>query len=157
VCIITVSNPLITLSRLAEEAGGDKTMSLSTNQLDLIRSWAGSFAHYGPDAEWLTDRTFFEDCGDDSRLFPLANILEAVIEGEDLEEIQEAWFPECNTETRTQLLDIATFCHELNEYADHLPGGSEIVTPDAGTPFDDGVKRVLEDAKHEIYIAAGWN
>ena len=131
-------------------------MSLSTNQLDLIRSWAGSFAHYGPDAEWLTDRTFFDDCGDDSRLFPLAQILEAIIEGEDLEEIQIAWFEECATWTRTLLLDIQTFCRELNEYAGHLPGGSEIVTPDAGTPFEDGVMRVLKDAKAEIDCAAGW-
>lgn len=152
-----MSNPLIILSRLAEEAGGDKTMSLSTNQLDLIRSWAGSFAHYTTESEWLVNRTFFEDCGDDSRLFPLANILEDIIDGEDLNEIRENWFAEACVETREQLLDIATFCRELNDFADHLPGGSEIVTPDAKTPFDDGVMRVLEDAKREIYIAAGWN
>lgn len=133
-------------------------MSLSHNQLEEVRSWAASFAHHGPDASWLCDRSYFETCADDARLFPVANILEAIIEAEtDLDEIREDWFPECNVETRTQLLDIVTFCHELNEEADCLPGGSEVVAPGGGTPFEDAVMQVLQDAKYEIFEAAGWN
>lgn len=131
-------------------------MKLSSNQLDLVREWAEDFSLNGPDAMWVADRTYYEDCADDARLFPLASILDNIIEGGDLAEIYAEWFTECNTESRTLLLDIQTFCHELNEFGDHLPGGSEVVTPDAGTPFEDGVMRVLEDAKVEIFIAAGW-
>jgi len=131
-------------------------MKLTSNQLDLVREWAESFAHYGTDAQWYADRTFYDDCADDLRLFPMIRIIEDIIEGHDLTAIFDEWFTECNTANRLLLLDIQTFCRELHEYADRLPGGSEIVTPDAGTPFEDGVMRVLQDAKFEIYSAVGW-